>query len=64
MIPEDTEMIANICSFEHMEAAVNDFQPFKAPGPDRLYHVLLQKGWKLPERILPCHFSSMPETQL
>ena len=45
MRPEDTEMIANICSFEGMEAAINEFQPFKAPGPDGLYPVLLQKGW-------------------
>ena len=46
MRPEDTEMIANICSFERMEAAaINEFQPFKAPGPDGLYPVLLQKGW-------------------
>ena len=62
MRPEDTEMIANICSFERMEAAINKFQPFKAPEPYGLYLVLLQKGCKLPERILPCHFSSMPET--
>ena len=45
MRPEDTETIANICSFERMEAAIYKFQPFKAPGPDRLYPVLLQKGW-------------------
>ena len=45
MRPEDTEMIANICLFERMEAAINKFQPFKAPGPDGLYPVLLQKGW-------------------
>ena len=38
--PEDTEMIANICSFERMEAAINEFQPFKAIGPDGLYPVL------------------------
>ena len=43
MRPEDTEMIANIYSFERMEAAINEFQPFK--GPDGLYPVLLQKGW-------------------
>ena len=43
--PEDTEMIASICSLERMEAAINEFQPFKAPGPDGLYPVLLQKGW-------------------
>ena len=44
MTPEDTEMIANICSFERMEVAINQFQLFKAPGPDGLYPVLLQKG--------------------
>ena len=44
MRPEDTEMNAGICSFERMEAAINEFQPFKAPGPDGLYPVLLQKG--------------------
>ena len=27
-----------------MEAAINEFQPFNAPGPDGLYPVLLQKG--------------------
>ena len=43
--PEDTEMIANICSLEHMEAAITEFQLFKIPGPDGLYPVLLQKGW-------------------
>ena len=44
MRPEDTEIIANICSFKRMEAAINEFQPFKAPEPDGLYPVLLQKG--------------------
>ena len=28
-----------------MEAAINEFQPFKAPEPDELYSSLLQKGW-------------------
>ena len=28
-----------------MEAAINEFQQFKAPGPDGLYPVLLQKCW-------------------
>ena len=45
MRPEDIEMIANICLFERMEAAINEFQPLKAPGPDGLYLVLLQIGW-------------------
>ena len=46
MRPEDTEMIANICSFERMVTAINKFQTFKALGLDGLYLVLLQKGWK------------------
>ena len=45
------------------EADFNEFQPFKASGPDGLYPVLLQKGWNQLKRILLCHFSSMPETQ-
>ena len=45
MRPEDIEMIASICSFERMEPTINEFQPFKAPGPDGLYPVLLQKDW-------------------
>ena len=49
MRPEDTELIANICSFKHIKAAINEFQPFKAPGPDRLYPVLLQKGCNQPK---------------
>ena len=43
MRSEDIEMIANICSFERMEAAINEFQPFIAPEPDGLYPVLLEK---------------------
>ena len=45
MRPEDTELIVNIRSFERIEAAINEFQPFEAPGPDGLYPVLLRKGW-------------------
>ena len=44
MRPKDTEMIANIHLIERTEAAINEFQPFKSPGPDGLYSVLLQKG--------------------
>ena len=43
MRPEDTEIIANIRSFERMKAAINEFQPCKAPGPDGLYPVLFRK---------------------
>ena len=42
MRSEDPEMIANTRLFERMEAAINKFQPFKAPGPNGLYPVLLQ----------------------
>ena len=63
MRPEDPKMIANICSFERMEAAINQFQPFKAPGPDGLYPLLLQKGWNQ-LKIYYHVISSMPETQL
>ena len=45
MRPKDPEMIANIHSIERTEAAINEFQPFKSPGPDGLYSELLQKGW-------------------
>ena len=38
-------MIVKVCSFKSMEAAINQFQPLKAPGPDRLHPVQLQKGW-------------------
>ena len=45
MTSKDTEMMANIRSFERMEAAINEFHLFNAPGPDELYPVLLQKDW-------------------
>ena len=35
----------NKWSFESTEAAINKFQLFKAPGPEGLYPVLLQKCW-------------------
>ena len=43
MTPEETEMIANLLLFERMGAAINEFQPFKAPGPDGLYPVVLYR---------------------
>ena len=64
MRPEDTEMIANICSFERLEAAINEFQPFKAPGPDGFYPVLLQKGWNQLKQYYHAIFRACPETQL
>ena len=41
----DVEIVNSICSLEKMEKAINEFQPFKAPGPDGIYPVLPQKGW-------------------
>ena len=60
MRPEDTEMIANICSLERMEAAINEFQPFKAPGPDELYPVQLQKGRNLLKGYYRVVFKACP----
>ena len=49
-MPEENEMIANICSLDRMKVAINEFQPFKTPGPDGIYPVLLQKGWNYIKR--------------
>ena len=39
--PRGKDLLAYCAS---AEADINEFQPFKASGPDRLYPVLLQKG--------------------
>ena len=41
----DDEIVNSICSLEKMERAINEFLPFKTPGPDGIYPVLLQRGW-------------------
>ena len=38
------EIVSSICSLEKMERAINEFLPFKTPGPDGIFPVLLQKG--------------------
>ena len=38
----DDEIVNSICSLETMERAINEFLPFKTPGPDGIYPVLLQ----------------------
>ena len=58
---ENSEMIANICSFQRMEAAIIISQPFKAPGP--ALSCTVTETLESTERILPRHFLSMPETQ-
>ena len=44
-VTTDDEIVNSICSLEKMERAINEFLPFKTPGPDGIYPVLLQKGW-------------------
>ena len=44
-VTTDDEIVTSICSLEKMERAINEFLPFKTPGPDGIYPVLLQKGW-------------------
>ena len=43
---DNENLVANICSDERMQAAISEFLPYKAPGLDGIYPVLLQKGWK------------------
>ena len=45
VLPTHDEIVSSICSLEKMERAINEFLPFKTPGPDGIYPVLLQKGW-------------------
>ena len=45
VLPTHDEIVSSICSLEKMERAINKFLPFKTPGPDGIYPVLLQKGW-------------------
>ena len=45
VLPRHDEIVSSICSLEKMERAINEFLPFKTPGPDGIYPVLLQKGW-------------------
>ena len=41
-----------------MEAATNEFQPFKASGPDGLYPVWLQNGWNQLKGYYPVIFQA------
>ena len=43
--PRHNEIVSSICSLEKLKRAINGFLPFKTPGPDGIYPVLLQKGW-------------------
>ena len=61
MKPEDTEMIANTCSFERMEAAINEFNHSKHQG-QRARSCAVTERLESTKPISPSHFSSMPET--
>ena len=39
------EIVSSICFLKQMEQAINELRPFKTPGTDDIYPVLLQKGW-------------------
>ena len=61
----DDEIVNFICSPEKMERAINEFLPFKTPGPDSIYPVLLQKGWNsIRNIIIPKLFPDVLEVQL
>ena len=45
VLPTLDEIVSSICSLEKMERAINEFLPFKTPGRDGIYPVLLQKDW-------------------
>ena len=60
----DVEIVNSICSLEKMNKAINEFQPFKAPGPDGIYPVLLQKGWNSIKNIYQTIFLNMLEVRM
>ena len=47
-----------------MDAAINEFLPFKALGPDELYPVLLQKGWNQLKDITTSFFKHAWDTAM
>ena len=58
--PRGKDLLAYCAS---AEADINEFQPFKASGPDGLYPVLLQKGSNQLKGYYHVIFQGMPETQ-
>jgi len=59
MLPSENEiLVATICSTERMEAVINEFQPYKALGPDGIYPVLLQKDWSSIKRLYKVLFQA------
>jgi len=39
-------LLTAICSEDRLKEAVEGFKPFKSPGKDGIYPILLQKGWE------------------
>ena len=64
VLPTHDEIVSSICSLEKMERAINEFLPFKTPGPDCIYPVLLQKSWNSIKKKIPNHFPNVLEVQL
>ena len=61
---DDTEMIANLCSFERIEAAINEISTIQSSRARRAQSFTVTERLESTERTLPCYFSSMLETQL
>ena len=45
VLPTRDKIVSSICSLEKILRAINEFLPFKTPGPHGIYPVLLRKGW-------------------
>ena len=58
--PRGKDLLAYCAS---AEADINQFQPFKGIRARRALSCTATERLESTERILPCHFSSMPETQ-
>ena len=54
----DDEIVSSICSLEKMERAITEILPFKTPGPDDIYPVLLQKDWNSTRNIYQSIFQT------
>lgn len=50
--PHDTDVVGKIVSFDKTFWAIHDFKPYKSPGYDGIYPVLLQKAWPLLHKYL------------
>ena len=44
---ENWDLASQIVSLDRMEWAIKRFEPYKAPGPDAIHPIIVQKGWNL-----------------